>query len=248
MKKTEVAKAENKNNLPATIDFAADAGAGLEHADQQSMAIPFLAVLQALSPQLESVDGAKQGMIIDTISNELFTEVEVVPCGYKRSYLRWADRESGGGFKGEYSALDIETGKVEGLGRSPDGRLTLEGDTLSDTRTHYVLYKDKIGAWKPAVISMASTQIKKSKRWMTLIQGKELRRADGTPFTPPSFAYVYKFTTQKEENAKGKWYGWSVIDSCQIEDAELYARAKALHQQVGAGEVQVQQPDGQDEF
>lgn len=246
MKKTEVAKA--KSNLPFAIDFAADAGAGLEHADQQSMAIPFLAILQALSPQLETVEGAKQGMIIDTISNELFAELEVVPCGYKRSYLRWADRESGGGFKGEYSALDIETGKVEGVGRSPEGRLTLEDDLLSDTRTHYVLYKDKSDAWKPAVISMSSTQIKKSKRWMTLIQGKELRRADGVPFTPPSFAYAYKITTQKEENAKGKWYGWSIIDSYQIEDSELYARAKALHKQVGEGEVQVQQPDIQEEF
>lgn len=245
-KTTEVAKA--KQTLPAAIDFAADAGAGLEHADQQSMAIPFLTILQALSPQLETVAGAKQGMIVDSISNELFTELEVVPCGYKRSYLRWADREAGGGFKGEYSALDIEAGRVEGVGRSPEGRPTLEGDLLSDTRTHYVLYKDKSGSWKPAVISMASTQIKKSKRWMTLIQGKELRRADGTPFTPPSFAYVYKFTTQKEENAKGRWYGWSVIDSRQVEDSELYARAKALHQQVGAGEVQVQQPDNQEEF
>lgn len=245
-KQPTTAVAETKQNLPAEaleMDFAADAGAGLENADVQSMAIPYLLVLQALSPQLEEIDGAKAGLIIDSITNELLSEVEVVQCGYKRHYVRWGDREAGGGFKGAYSALDVERGAIEGLQRDAEGRLTIDGDQLADTREHYVLYKSASGDWHPAVISMSRTQIKRSRRWMTLVQSKEMRTADGKPFTPPSYAYIYTLTTQKEENAKGKWHSWTVTGSRQIDDAELYARARALHSQIAAGTVQAATPE-----
>lgn len=245
-KKQTTAVVATEKNLPAEaleLNFVADAGAGLENADVQSMAIPYLLVLQALSPQLETVDGAKAGLIIDSITNELLTEIEVVQCGYKRHYVRWGDREAGGGFKGAYSALDVERGTLEGLQREFDGRLTIEGDQLADTREHYVLYKSVSGDWRPAVISMSRTQVKRSRRWMTLVQSKEMRRADGKPFTPPSYAYIYTLTTQKEENAKGKWYSWTVTGSRQIDDAELYSRARALHAQIAAGDVQLAVPE-----
>ena len=53
------------------------AGAGLENVDSESIAIPFLRVLQSNSPQCdeaqaEFMEGARPGMFLETVSGELF--------------------------------------------------------------------------------------------------------------------------------------------------------------------------------
>lgn len=240
---TEVAVAENNTALAVmAADFAADAGLGMEGADKSSFAIPFLSILQGLSPQLETVDGAKPGLFINSITNEVFKEVLVIPCAFQRRFLRWAPRSEGGGYKGEYNPVDIETGKIAGVSTNAEGRLMLENDELKDTRNHFVLMQTESGAWTGALLSLSSTQIKKSKRWMSLILGIEMRNAQGKPFNPPSFSHVYKLSAVKEENSKGSWWGLQVEKVEPVGDAELYAKAKAFHNSVSAGEVEVAPP------
>jgi len=241
---TEVAVAETANTALAVMaaDFAADAGLGMEGADKSSFAIPFLSILQGLSPQLETVDGAKPGLFINSITNEVFKEVLVIPCAFQRRFLRWAPRSEGGGYKGEYNPVDIETGKIAGVSTNNEGRLMLENDELKDTRNHFVLMQTESGAWTGALLSLSSTQIKKSKRWMSLILGIEMRNAQGKPFNPPSFSHVYKLSAVKEENSKGSWWGLQVEKVEPVGDAELYAKAKAFHNSVSAGEVEVAPP------
>lgn len=241
---TEVAVKEETNTALAVMaaDFAADAGLGMEGADKSSFAIPFLSILQGLSPQLETVDGAKPGLFINSITNEVFKEVLVIPCAFQRRFLRWAPRSEGGGYKGEYNPVDIETGKIAGVQTNAEGRLMLENDELKDTRNHFVLMQTESGAWTGALLSLSSTQIKKSKRWMSLILGIEMRNAQGKPFNPPSFSHVYKLSAVKEENSKGSWWGLQVEKVEPVGDAELYAKAKAFHNSVSAGEVEVAPP------
>jgi hypothetical protein len=240
--KTEVAVKEDQLPMAMMADMAADAGMGLEGADKDSFAIPFIAMLQGLSPQLETVDNAKPGLFINTITNEVFKEVMVVPCAYQRRYLRWAPRDAGGGYKGDYSPIDVETGKLLNVERSDDGRLRIDGDELKDTRNHFVLVQSSTGVWQPALLSLSSTQIKKSKRWMSLIQGIELRTPQGKPFTPPSFSHVYKLTGIKEENSKGSWWGINVEVVDPVSDQELYMKAREFSKQVAAGDVKVSEP------
>lgn len=241
---TEVAVKEETNTALAVMaaDFAADAGLGMEGADKSSFAIPFLSILQGLSPQLETVDGAKPGLFINSITNEVFKEVLVIPCAFQRRFLRWAPRSEGGGYKGEYNPVDIETGKIAGVSTNAEGRLMLENDELKDTRNHFVLMQTESGAWTGALLSLSSTQIKKSKRWMSLILGIEMRNAQGKPFNPPSFSHVYKLSAVKEENSKGSWWGLQVEKVEPVGDSELYAKAKAFHNSVSAGEVEVAPP------
>lgn len=254
--KTEVAKAA-KTEVGSVLDFAADAGKGLEGADKSSFAIPFIGILQGLSPQLETVDGAKPGLFINTITNELMSRVRVIPCAFQRRYIRWAPRSSGGGFKGELNPIDVETNKVPGC-RSINGIYLMDVpasnsnpfdsngrplfDHLSDTRNHFVLVETANGAWQPALISLGSSQIKKSKRWMSRIQGLELRTANGAAYNPPSFSHIYHITAVKEENAKGSWWGLDVGLDGPIQDASLYSTAKAFHDSVVAGAVEVSPP------
>ena len=76
--KTSTAVAQRKATLPAT---RAPLGRGFEEADADSFAIPFLAMLQKGTPQADPDDpayikGAKPGMFMNTVTLELFTEVE----------------------------------------------------------------------------------------------------------------------------------------------------------------------------
>jgi len=247
---------EKEENLPAISMFEEDAGAGLEGADKSSYAIPFLVMLQGLSPQCETIDEAKPGLILNTITNEVSKVVRVIPCAYQRRFIRWTPRSQGGGFKGEYNPVDVETGSVEGmklingyyLMDVPDGVNAFDKDGrplydhLADTRMHYVLYETEAGAWHPALISLSSTQIKRSKRWVSRIQGLEIQGQGGKLFNPPSFSHIYTIGAVKEKNQKGEWWSFDIELDCPVAEVGVYAAAKAFNKAVNSGAVEVQQP------
>lgn len=249
---------KEKASVPSTdvLDFSADAGKGMEGADKSAFAIPFLILLQTNSPQLETNREARAGMLMNTITGELFEEITVVPCSYQRKFIRWAPRSQGGGFKGMYAPEDVETGNVEGCqlingtyymdvpkGASPVDK---EGkpayDHLADTRGHFLLVQNGEGQWMPAMLSMSSTQVKKSKRWMSLISGIEMKDAKGRAFNPPSFSHMYTITTEKEENAKGSWYGYVIMLDGPVVDPALYRAAKNFYDSVKEGKIEATPP------
>ena len=112
--KTEVAAA--KNTAVSTIDYAADAGAGMENTSADSFAIPFLGVIQTNSPQVDKNDakfikGAEAGMLLNTVTGKLYDGEKgalFVPAAYRRMFLQWGPRQGeGGGFKGEFTAEQV---------------------------------------------------------------------------------------------------------------------------------------------
>lgn len=229
--------------LPA-IDMFADAGMGMEGVDKESFAIPFLAVLQGLSPQCETVEGAKPGLLINTVTNALMQTALVVPVAYQRRYLRWTPREAGGGFKGEMKVSEVDALMAAGkaVRDETNGRIMFEGDVLKDTRIHFAFLLRDDGGYERVILSMAGTQVKKSKRWMSLINGIQVKAPNGAMFTPPSFSHYYSVKTVKEENDKGKWHSFDMSLGGRIEDAGLYNAAKEFHSQVTAGKVNVTPP------
>lgn len=227
----------------ALLNFEADAGAGLEGADKDSFAVPFLVMLQGLSPQVQEglVEGAKAGMMINTITNEMSTSIDVVPCAFKRTFLRWTPRDEGGGFKGEYSPAIVEGFIKDGLAKEvideKGGRhLMYDGDELKDTRVHYVLMLTDNGP-KPIILSMSSTQIKHSRKWLTRIGDIKLPRANGEKYTPASYSHVYKLRSVKESNNKGTWYGFDINIVGPVTEPAVYEHAKKFHEQFVKGSV-----------
>ena len=95
------------------------------------------------------------------------------------------------------------------------------------------------GSYTTALISMKSTQLKKSKKWNSMILSQTMKDKNGKSFDPPSYAYVYRLKTVDEENSKGKWSGWDISLEGVVENAEAYQRAKSFEKSIAEGEVTV---------
>lgn len=233
---TNVAKPTDRgghnDQLPTTIpDMAQFSGAGMENTDRESFAIPFLAVIQKTSPQVDKdsdlyIKGAETGDLLLTSSGEVFKDedgVNVVFCGYRRVFLRWAPIDEGGGFKGEIPVEEVAVMRSKGKLVEEEGRLFADnGDIVADTRVHYVMVVREDGTFTPAVMSLKSTQIKKSKLLMTQIQSYTAKDSNGKAFTPPSFGHIFHAETVAESNDKGSWRGWKLTREGFVEDPELF--------------------------
>jgi hypothetical protein len=236
--------AKKKETALAVIDnsiFEQDAHDGMNNISAEDVALPFLKVLSQLSPELESVEGAKAGMIYNTVTGEVFDGTKgilVVPCHYERKYIEWTPRGQGSGAPVAVhpATSDIMSKTFRKQGESKD--YLENGNYIENSAQHYVIVLDDAGNSNPALIVMKATQLKKSRKWNSMMMTLKMQGKNG-PFTPPSYSHVYRLTTSKESNDKGTWYGWEVERVGPVEDATVYATAKGFALSVAQGEVNV---------
>lgn len=253
--------------LPAVAGMYAGVGAvGLENTTAQDFAIPFFQILQKLSPQLDRNDpafikGAKDGMIINTATQEVFEAFDgdkgegilFVPCFYKRSYVAWLLREHGGGFRGEYQVGDaiIATTVRDDKGREI---LADKRTQLVDTRVFAGMHLRDDGGIDQGLVSMSSTQIKKAKRWNTQMQNfmAEEMRQHRTGY--PIFAHVFRLTTTGEKNDRGNWAGWVISHEGLLHEVvgeekatDVFMKAKVFNEQLASGAVSIKHADPEDD-
>ncbi len=231
-KKTKLVPHEQ--NLPASMSLEDDAGDGMENIDQDSMAIPYIALLQTNSPQADKkderyLDGAEPGMFFHTVTEKLYDSITVVPAEFERVFNEWGDRKKGGGFKGRFSVAEFKAEKSE---RNDTGKYWRpDGNTyFMDTRNHYVILIDEeTGDPEPVIISLSSTQLKVSRKLMSVLRGIKFPKKNGKgSFNPPSYAHKFQVTSTREENAKGKYSGWhfSILGQLDKTEAAIYAAGK----------------------
>jgi len=240
-KKNEVAV--KQSDLPVVAfadDMMADAGMGFENVTANDVAIPYLKILQALSPELRGttkVPGAEEGLIINTVTQQLMKEFRVIPCAFKKSYVEWTPREAGGGLVKEHmdEAILSKTKKNE---RNQD--VLPNGNLIVTTSYHYVLVLTE-GGYERAVMAMSSTQLKKSRRWLGQMMSLQVKVGDKS-FTPPPFSHSYHVGTGMETKDTNSWFGWIINDPVMITDKNLYETAKKFGQDVTAGLVKVAEP------
>lgn len=242
MAKNEVAVQENKNYAVALGNvFEEDAQSGFNGMNQDDFALPFLRLLTATSPEIGELEGAMPGMIYNTVTGELYDGkkgIEVIPVAYVRQYIEWAPRGSGSG--APIAIYPATSDILSRTHREPgDNKDYLDnGNYIENTANHYVMVLGSDGVPNPALITMKSTQLKKSRKWNSMMMSVKMMGKNG-PFTPPMYSHIYRLTTQAESNDKGKWYGWEIEKVGPVEDMNAYAAAKAFATQINSGEVKV---------
>lgn len=243
-----VTKKEATNTALALMsDFEADAHSGFDGMNQDDFALPFLRLLTNTSPEVGVLEGAMPGKILNSVSNVLYDGkkgIEVIPCAYVRQYIEWAPR--GSGASAPINIYPATSDIISRTSRVPgDNKDYLDnGNYIESTANHYVMVIEDDGTWTPALIAMKSTQLKKSRKWNSMMMSVKIMGSNG-PFTPPMYSQVYRLTTQAESNDKGKWYGWEIERIGPVENKHVYFAAKAFAQQVNAGDVRVKH-EGED--
>ena len=238
-KATQVAKRENAGALATT--FEADANAGSQNIMQEDLALPFLKVLGQLSPEVNKKDskytaGAEPGKIYNTVTTELYDEIDVLPVFYKRQYVEWQDRGTSMG--APVAIHEVNSGVINEATRDKMNKDRLpNGNYLENTANHFVVLLSG-STPSTALISMKATQLKISKKWNTMMMSIKMRGKDGL-FTPPTYSHIYRLKTVQQSNVKGTWYGWDVSKLDTIKDKSAYEIAKNFAERLSKGKVQI---------
>lgn len=217
---------------------------GFENTDRSDYSVPFLVILQKLSPQVNKHDakfikGAEVGDLYNSATQKIVKSMRFIPVYYQRKIVEWIKRDDGGGFVGQHEPDSeiVKNATVDGP------RMETNGHDLIDTRYWYgiCLYDDN--TMDRAIIAMSKTQLKKSRNWLTQARGMKLTDSSGREFPAPLWSYSYSIESVHESNDQGDWEGFAIGDPKAIEDETIYNAAKEFRELAAAGSVKMAVPD-----
>jgi len=258
---TKAVAAKAEAGLPSAdvLDiFAGHEGEGLDY-DTSDLQIPFIRIIQAMSPQVKKSDpsyiaGASQGDVFNTVTGQFWPSEEgitVIPCYQETKYLKWRPREQGGGFLGELSKDDPDLSRTQ---RSGAKEILPDGNELVKSDQHYVLVVDEDGIPGFGIVDMKSSALKVSRRWKTQLKMLTVKHPKtGQLVSPPLFGTQWKLSVVEESNDQGSWFNWAVSNDGFVQDKELLEAAMNFRKSVMAGEAKavaedvVDEPHGQTE-
>ena len=240
-------------------DLAADQGAGAQNITATDLSTPIISILQSNSPQCKRsdgkyIDGAKEGELYNNVTNEVYNGDEgltVIPAFFEKVFIEW--KPNRGGLVAVHPVTTPLRDQVKMTEVTQnDGNKKLvpmlpNGNTLTETNQHYVLLLREGQAPEGAVISMASSQLKSSRLWNTLVKKVQLQDSKGNFFTPASYYMQYKLTTKARTKDQYSWFVWSIEPAGPVPNKALYDAGKALEKAIIGGTVKVKLDDTAEE-
>ncbi|WP_373081945.1 hypothetical protein [Zhongshania sp.] len=225
-KKQEVMASQD--NMPAYMKDKMMDQRGNENVGTDDVQLPRIDVLQALSPQIKKsdpdyIDGAEQGMLFNTLTGDLYEELQFIPVYVRKRWLLWKDRKAGGGLRGVADSEAEAKAKLAEL----DDRDQVE---IVDTHENIVLIVEKDGTLTEAIWSLAKSKAKVARKFNSLV------RLNGGP----RFSRVYTMLPFEDENAAGEAY-WNMAigKSTQWPTQEQFEYAEALYESISQGSRKV---------
>lgn len=216
----------DKEQMPAHLRTGT--GLGNQNVTAEDRAMPYINVLQALSPQIDELEGAKAGQFHNSITNELSNELFVMNLNFSRNFAVFKKRNLGGGFEGGYDTRQAAEAHI---------RDNLNGAfndfDVVETHTHVCLLLDITddGAVpvQPVILNMSGTKVRVSKSWNSEI---DVRHGGAD-----RFASVWRLFTRKQSNTKGSWYNMGV-EFAGWAPEDLYGEARKYYDAVSGTKQQ----------
>lgn len=206
------------------MDFGDDAGVNAT-ADSSETKLPFINVLQALSPEVQegTVEGAKPGMFINSVSKQIYdgdVGVVFIPAWREHVYLEFVPRKQGGGFRGKHAfesdfikqARETHKKNTESyFGKIPlenRGNDNKENTELTEAFTVFGLLLSSDGSeiMGPCAMTFTSTKIAPWRDWRSTQNSYLHPVGDGTKKNPPLFAHLVRVTTVKQTSKDGPFF------------------------------------------
>jgi hypothetical protein len=255
---TALAKVEERNKAlaDAGIDYGQDAQAFQDDFGKE-LAIPYLRVLQTNSP--ECTDGhakriadARPGMFYNSLTKKCYdginVGISVVATHFVSTYLIFNTRANGGGFQGDVGLVDGEALLKTTNKNEKKHDILPNGKQLVKSNQHYILVVDKDGMFEEVLFPFASTQLKKSKGWNSLISGIKIRVGQQL-LKAPMFYNAWNIKTVLETNTEGSWYGVTISPvgpTVETFGTAVYLGARSFREMITSGRVKVDLNDAGD--
>lgn len=202
-------------NAPVPAYSPEDSNLGNENVSQGDVQIPRIAVLNALSPQMDTVTDAKVGLLYNSLNDELMEAVYCINLFYVKEFGVFKHRDFGGGFQGSYDSQAGAEAHVATLTGTPDQYQIFE------TARHTVLLLDAEGKPRmPAHLLMKGTNLSVSRNWNSQITEKGAGRA--------RFSTVWTLGSAKRTGGGNTWYVYDV-DYAGDAPEGLYLEAKDMY-------------------
>lgn len=244
--------AKRKDYTPIVADYGDDAGVGFEKdVVGEDIAIPFLTLLQALSPQVagpQAIEGAEAGMFFNTATKDVYPDgIEFIPVAKERYVVEWVPRDDGGGYVGRHERTDdivLEAKKKYAINemKSP------AGNDLVDTAYVYGIALTPDGETAEILIAFKSSALGPYRGFNTEINKQMITTPDGRKQRVPIFANRVRITSFDDADKKGRPFknfvlspveGTKFVHCLLAEDSDLYQIAKEMNIQVVGGNVKV---------
>ncbi len=255
-KNTDVALKEEAPPFMEGYDLGelmADTGLGNEGIRPEDIAIPYIGILQGLSPQVTEgkegfIEGARPSMFYNNVTGEIFDGrkkgILIVPAFYRKQWLVWLDRDSGGGLISTYEDDSI----LKDCIKNEKNQWVIKENTklvVFETAQHFcLLLNEETNEAERVVISLKSTALKADRKFNHAITSAKV---PGHPTVDaPRFLFAYRVTTFLEEKNGNSW--WSP-EFTRIKDPvsrPVYDQAKAYYELVKAGDVKLAEEPGPD--
>jgi len=187
-------------------------GSGFEDMNQDTMAIPFIRVVQALSPQkkkskAEYIPNCEDGDIINTITKRIYEQpLRFIVGKFERYYIEW--KPNRGGFVQALSPEIVETNtdRYQMVPNNKGGMKladVVSGNDVVETYVYYIVLPD-YPEDSVCIMSLYSSQLK---------EAKKLNRIMNTTFIPGTgdkaapFFLVFTLTTVEMSKDDHDWMG-----------------------------------------
>lgn len=205
-----------KLEVALPFNYGEDSGAGMSDLSQQERGLPFLKILQPLSPEVMGpqgkIEGARAGQYVNTGTGELYDRVTILPVSRVHVIQEWRPRKQGGGLVnqtvipagGDYPDFykaSMERCKAENrkFGDFWTGEPVKSHELAESFQVFAVMLDEGMNPIGMVVVPFSSTAIQPYKKQYSRRIG-QLRGA------PPMFAFPIVLSSVQVSNDDGTWF------------------------------------------
>jgi hypothetical protein len=203
-----------KTEEPATgtavtaYDYGAAAGDGMGDVQNVRPEVPFINLLQSLSPEVQDgdekqVQGARPGQFLNSLTRELSTALDCVLASVKLVYNEWSPRSAGGGFVCTHdpeSAIVAEAKAAAKKTKKPWELKAENGNDIVETYVAFLVLTINGEPISPAIMTFTKTKIRRLQQAMARMAS--FRGAKDVPI----YAHGLSLRATREKNKAGQTY------------------------------------------
>lgn len=242
--------------LPAALlkEFEEAASHDTQVFDQDQLIIPRITILQDLSPQVkvgnsEHIEGARPGMIFNTVTGEVMTSLVFVPAFFAVRHVAWKPRRNGGGLiEAEVDPeilIEANGWRRENAGKwigrwtvaTKDGEEQVPVEVIKAGEWAGIAIRDD-GGLLPVAISFPGSKAKVGKKINSTIDLAELPGKKDF-FKPLPYAHTFTLLTGTEPGPEGDFWNFVISQNGWTTNARAYNKAKDLREAIKSGEATV---------